>query len=152
MNEKTDKCLKDTLFHIKEVGSNIYKAINELVERARIHDNSKLENPELEIFANAPDLSKIEYGSKEYKDSLEFIKPAIEHHYACNRHHAEHWKNGIEDMSLIDLVEMLADWSAATKRQRNGNLLKSIEINSERYKISPQLRQILENTARELYE
>lgn len=152
MSDKTDKCLKETLFHIKEVGSNIYKAINELVDRARTHDNSKLENPELEIFANVPDLSKIEYGSQAYKESLECVRPAIEHHYACNRHHAEHWANGFNDMSLIDLIELLADWKAATLRQKNGNLLKSIELNAERYKLSPQLRQILENTARELYE
>ncbi len=152
MSNKIDTCLKDTLFHIKEVNKNVQKAVSELIERANNHDNSKLENPELEIFANAPDLSKIEYGSKEYKKSLEFVKPALDHHFALNRHHCEHWPNGINDMSLIDLIEMLADWKAATKRQKNGNLIKSIEINSEKHNISPQLRQILENTAWELYE
>ena len=48
------------------------------------------------------------------------FKPAIDHHYANNRHHPEHWPNGINDMTLMDLIEMLADWKAATARNKNG--------------------------------
>jgi len=54
-------------------------------------------------------------------------------------------------MNLIDLCEMIADWKAASERQNNGNLIKSIEINAKRFNIDAQLKQILLNTAK-LYD
>ena len=77
---------------------------------------------------------------------LEDMKPALDHHYANNSHHPEHFKNGIDDMSLIDLLELLADWKGSTLRNKNGNIRKSLEINKERFKISDQLYNILNNT------
>ncbi len=55
-------------------------------------------------------------------------------------------------MTLVDLIEMLADWRAATKRNKNGNIRKSIDINAEKYGISPQLKKIFENTVREMFK
>jgi hypothetical protein len=37
------------------------------------------------------------------------MAPALKHHYENNRHHPEHFKNNIDDMNLIDLIEMLCD-------------------------------------------
>ena len=73
---------------------------------------------------------------------------ALEHHYANYRHHPEHFEKGINDMTLIDIVEMLCDWQAASARQLNGNLLKSIEVNAERFGYGEQLKQIFINTAK----
>lgn len=80
------------------------------------------------------------------------MKPALDHHYATYRHHPEHFQNGINDMNLIDIVEMLADWKAASERQKDGNLLLSIEKNAKRFNIDDQLKQILINTAKTLDE
>ena len=77
---------------------------------------------------------------------LESVRPAIDHHYSKNRHHPQHWPNGINDMDLVDIIEMLADWAAATKRNKNGNIHKSLEFNSDHFRITPQLKQILLNT------
>lgn len=64
-----------------------------------------------------------------------------------------HYLNSyISDMNLIDVLEMLCDWRAAGERNKNGNIKKSIEVNAERYGLSPQLRKILENTARDLFK
>jgi hypothetical protein len=151
-NLKT-KCLAETLKHIKRVGFFINICVKELSERAQNHDNSKLEEPELTGFAiNTERLSKVEYGSSEYKEMLQELKPTIEHHYANNRHHTEHWPNGINDMNLIDVLEMLCDWKAAGERNKNGNIKKSIEVNAEKYGINQQLKTILENTARDLFK
>ena len=62
--------------------------------------------------------------------------------------HPEHFPNGILDMNLIDIVEMLCDWKAASERQEDGNLLKSIEQNAERFGYDDQLKQIFINTAK----
>ncbi|GAA2159282.1 hypothetical protein [Glycomyces lechevalierae] len=47
-------------------------------------------------------------------------------------------------------IEMLADWKAATERHADGDLARSLEIQKDRFGISDQLAQILENTAREM--
>jgi hypothetical protein len=51
-------------------------------------------------------------------------------------------------MNLVDIVEMVCDWKAATRKHRDGNILKSLEINAKRFNIEPQLLSILHNTVR----
>ena len=41
---------------------------------------------------------------------------------------------------------MICDWYAACKRHADGDIRKSIEINTERFGLSPQLKAILLNT------
>lgn len=53
---------------------------------------------------------------------------------------------GISGMSLLDLVEMLCDWKAATLRHNDGDIRKSIEINQKRFGYSDELKRILLNT------
>ena len=50
-------------------------------------------------------------------------------------------------MNLFDLIEMFCDWKAAVKRNKNGNLQKSIDINEERFKMDKFLADIFRNTA-----
>lgn len=139
----------DTLFHIRDVHRNINVIIRELSRRADHHDDSKLEEPEIEHFDEAtPRLSSLVYGSEEYFENLANmdISPGLEHHYCNNRHHPQHFKNGINDMNLVDLLEMYCDWYASTKRNKGGNIRKSIEVNAKRFGINKQLVKIFENT------
>ena len=147
------ECQVETQKHIENVRKYIRFVIDKLETRGVKHDASKLESPEVELFAEmTPKLAAVTYGSEEYKEALGKLKPALEHHYASNRHHPEHFVNGINDMTLIDVVEMFCDWKASTLRHNDGNLLKSIEINAERFNMDGQLKQILMNTARMLDE
>ncbi len=142
----------DTLKHSHRVGELMVQAINELNERSVRHDRSKTEPPELEVFNEyTPKLKHSTYGSDEYKGFLEGMGEGLKHHYANNRHHPEHFENGINGMTLIDLIEMLADWKAATERHDDGDLSQSLEIQTDRFGISEQLALILKNTA-EHYE
>lgn len=137
----------DTFKHIERVRNLINICIKELINRGELHDQTKLESPEVELFTEYTSvLSNTTYGSQEYKDILQKLKPALEHHYCKNRHHPEHHKNGVNDMNLIDLLEMFCDWKAASERHNNGNIKKSIEINGNRFNLSPQLIRIFENT------
>jgi hypothetical protein len=123
----------------------------ELLKRGEVHDDSKMQEDEIEYFAKyTPRLKGITYNSPEYKKCLEEIKPALDHHYAKNRHHPEHFVNGIKGMTLIDLVEMLTDWFASSQRHSDGNILKSIAHNKERFSMSDDLVAILENTANDI--
>jgi hypothetical protein len=87
------------------------------------------------------------YGGAEYQQCLAEMKTALDHHYAHNRHHPEHFQEGIEGMTLIDLLEMCLDWYASSKRHAVGNIFDSIEKNRKRFGLSDQLCQILRNTA-----
>lgn len=148
-----DTCRVETQKHIEKVRKYIRFFTDKLTTRGVTHDAVKLESPEVEIFAEHTEcLKDLEYNSPEYKEHLAAMKVALDHHYANCRHHPEHFANGVNDMNLVDLVEMLADWKAASERQHNGNLLTSIEQNAVRFKMSDQLKQILLNTAKTLDE
>lgn len=141
------------LDHKKQVAKYMKKSINELVDRAVTHDFSKFSKEEIYLFEEStPKLAKLTYGSKEYKQELKNIEPAIQHHYSVNRHHPEHFENGVYDMNLLDLLEMLCDWIAATKRYKDGNIFKSLEINKERFNITDEMYSILVNTTKFLIE
>ncbi len=141
-------CNAETHDHINKVQYYVNLFIKDLMDRANEHDQSKLQSPEVEYFAQYSDkLSAMDYGSKEFNETKEKMQPALDHHYANNRHHPEHFKDGVNDMNLIDLIEMFCDWKASSLRHNTGNLLKSIEINAKRFKISEQLTRIFENTA-----
>lgn len=138
----------DTLKHSLRVGALMGDPIKELIDRSVRHDLSKTEDPELKIFNEyTPKLKTTTYGSPEYKAHLAGMAEALAHHYANNRHHPEHFSSGVTGMTLVDLLEMLADWRAATERHADGDLRASLEIQRERFGISDQLAQILENTA-----
>lgn len=138
---------EETKKHINNVATLLREFSLALKERAENHDKSKLETPEVEVFdVVTPKLKGLTYGSPEYKKSLEDMGPALEHHYSNNKHHPEYWKNGIEDMTLVDIVEMLCDWQAATLRHDTGDIVKSINHNAQRFNISEQLKKILLNS------
>lgn len=137
----------ETMRHIEQVRNLLNKVIVELMERAEKHDQTKLESPEVELFTEyTAKLAETTYGSDEYNEYKKKLGPALEHHYANSRHHPEHFKNGINDMNLVDLIEMLVDWRAASMRHNDGNIRKSIEINGKRFNMSDQLIKIFENS------
>lgn len=190
----------DTYEHIHTVQRMMSRAISNLSDRALYHDRSKLDSPEKELFDEyTPKLKGSTYGSDEYKGFLAGMKPALDHHYAHNAHHPEHYRwrcgvcdrrwtdiewesapegpndsgqrycpscschgviyetalvaetdKGLHGMSLLDLIEMLVDWKAATLRHNDGDLCKSIEINQQRFGYTDELKAVLIRTATEL--
>jgi hypothetical protein len=139
----------DTLDHINKVQARIYEVMDNLTIRAQNHDASKLLEPEKSGYDTLTiKLKDVVYGSDDYKAALVEAKPTIEHHYQVNDHHPEHWSNGINDMSLLSIVEMLCDWKGASERTKQGSIAQSLEHNAKRFGIDPQLARILENTVK----
>ena len=56
----------------------------------------------------------------------------------------------VNEMNLLDIVEMLCDWKAATERHADGSITMSLVINPKRFGIDDQLAGILRNTVRDL--
>ena len=141
----------DTLTHAARVADLLAQAIAQLVERSATHDRSKLEPPEKSIFDRyTPILASTVYGSDTYKRSLDEMRTALDHHYATNRHHPEYHRDGVLGMSLVDLIEMLADWMAASERHANGSMVHSLRVNAVRFDIPDGLVRVLWATARAL--
>lgn len=147
----------ETRKHIATVGIFLSRIIASLLNRAILHDESKLEEPEKSAFDKyTPKLKNTTYGSKKYMKFLSDMRPALEHHYDNTLHHPEHWfrannsgftgMTGLNDMSLIDIIEMLCDWKEATLRHKDGNIKQSITHNQKRFGYSDELRDIFLNT------
>jgi len=157
--EKYDSAM-DTKAHKLEVLKIMSCICRELLDRGEKHDDSKLREPEKSVFDKVtPRLRGLTYGSDAYKKSLKTMGKALDHHYAHNKHHPEYNDvNGftkevggpggsVAAMDLMDIVEMFCDWLGATRRHDDGDILKSITHNKERFKISDQLANIFSNTA-----
>jgi len=140
----------DTLMHSLRVGGLVIELVTAMLGRATTHDLTKTQPPEVEGFNRAKwRLSTMAYDSPEYAASRADLSDTLAHHYQHNRHHPEHFgPAGVAGMTLVDLVEMLADWKAASERMRTGtgSIINSILINRDRFGLSEQLTQILINT------
>jgi len=141
----------DTRKHMKRVQDLLSEAATELLKRGMEHDLSKLGPEEKPLFDKlTPILKDLKYGSPEYQDSLDQLKPSLDHHYKMNTHHPQHYENGIDGFDLFDLIEMFFDWKAATERSADGDISKSIRFNKDRFGMSEQLVNVYMNTARRL--
>ena len=138
-NEKTEA-------HIAEVWNNAATLLALTAAQVARHDSSKLEEPERTLYRENYGSFKTVYGSKEYEEQLERIRPALDHHYENNRHHPEYHPNGIDDMNLVDVIEMFSDWVASSKKSKDGDPYRSITVSSERFGVSSQLENIFKNT------
>lgn len=143
----------DTLAHIDRVRNLIIQCTNDLAIRGAVHDRSKLFEPEKSVFDRVtPRLKELKFGTPEYQAQLDDMGVALDHHYAVNDHHPQHFGevNPILEMNLLNILEMLCDWKAAGERMSGGGIYKSIEHNADRFDYSYELKEILINTARYL--
>ena len=144
------------LAQTREHQQNVNRIMNRLaqhtLELGCTHDDSKLQEPEAAPFQRATvSLDGLSYGTPEYAEALAQLEAdgqskALTHHYEHNDHHPEFFENGVDDMTLIDIIHMVSDWYAATKRHEDGDIRKSIEINKERFNLSDQLCTLMLNT------
>ena len=146
-----NEVMRETVKHANRVGELMVNVTEKILLRAVHHDESKFSPEEWEGFAKyTPQLAKLTYGSVEYREALKNLQPYLDYHYARNAHHPEHFGIGIKDMNLIDILEMLCDWKAATERHENGDLRASIELNSKRFGYGDDLKRMFYLTAVQL--
>ncbi len=130
----------------------IDEIVNELQKRKKEHDISKLYEPEKNLFDIwTPKLRTSAYGSDEYKMFLKELKPALEHHYKIYRHHPEHFENGMSDMHLVDLLELIPDWDASSQRYNHDNIYKNVDLNSKKFEYTRCLSLIFKKTIRKTF-
>jgi hypothetical protein len=87
---------------------------DELIERAKAHDVSKFGPEERMPYVWLTEYHRCRRNGEsfEYPQGMaERVKLAIHHHVTSNRHHPEFHAEP-NDMSDVDLIEMVCDWTA----------------------------------------
>ena len=127
--------------------------IEKLFERAAAHDDSKLKDPEKSCYDKyIPMLKSAKYGTPEYEKIKGNMGEGLKHHFEENRHHPEHFENGIYGMNLIDLVEMICDWFAASLRSDTPFISGGLDSNVEKYNIPSMLESVIRNTYNDYFK
>ena len=143
--------LCDTILHVSEVQEHLEEIISELKKRGYAHDRTKFQALEFDSFVSTRDkFKRANYGSKEYKECVDLVRPAVDSHHQKNRHHTGFHKNGINDMTLIDIIEMICDWRAAARRSPDKAFADTLDYAYKKYGVNEQLRKIMENTFKSL--
>jgi hypothetical protein len=86
----------------------------ELAERARVHDASKFGPEERIPYVWLTEYHRCRRNGEpfEYPEGIaERVKLAVRHHVTSNRHHPEFHADP-NDMTDVDLIEMVCDWTA----------------------------------------
>jgi hypothetical protein len=147
MDTNTELEIRNILAHKEAIATYMAKFCAELSYRAAVHDNSKFDPQEFDVYAqHIQDFNKHPFGSPEDNALRDKIISASLLHRKHNRHHPEFFRDGLDGMNLIDLLEMIIDWKAATERCPHDSLQKSMPLLKEKYNISDQLYNILTNT------
>jgi Family of unknown function (DUF5662) len=92
----------------------------ELTDRARVHDASKFGAEERVPYVWLTEYHRHRRTGEpfEYPDGMaEKVKLAIAHHVTSNRHHPE-FHGDPNEMSNVDLIEMVCDWTAMAQEFR----------------------------------
>lgn len=148
-NEARASALATTKKHVSRVRELLDMAAGVLSVRGASHDMSKFDEIEMGPLVQMQKVvdreGHVPFGSAEYKRRTALLKPMLDHHYANNSHHPEHYPDGVDGMDLFDVVEMFFDWKAASERGEEPAM--SIKTACERFRVSGQLQRILENTA-----
>jgi hypothetical protein len=151
---EVERYLNDLAQHKGWVNKYIVKVVHLLRERADGHDDDKYKDPLKRIYSkNFDALCKTTFRSPEYNKIVgsEEFQEAFKIHTKNNRHHPQHFENGVEDMNLIDIIEMLCDWKAASDRTgRKQSVKEGMELNYEKYHIDGIARKWIENTLEDL--
>lgn len=151
MEEKYDS-IKDYMAHVIRVKKNMAILMCDLEERARTHDMSKTQSPEKEGYDKyIPLLRTAKYGTEAYNKIREDMrKDCLDHHYEVNRHHPEHFENGIRDFTIVDLFEYFVDCYSSSLLS-DTPFEEGVKINAKKHNLPPELVQIFINTVREYF-
>lgn len=132
LNE-VSKTIVKILSHNLLVASYLGRLADLIKGRVLVHDSSKFSDDEFIGFVHINQIAREhEYGSPEYMKSIKETN-TVALHYSRNPHHPEHHPNGIDDMSLFDIIEMVADWKAASETYGQTSLEDALATHTERF-------------------
>ncbi len=84
--------------------------IHDLIRRGETHDDSKFSDDEFDEYVKATQEFQGPYGTEQNDAVREKYKALFERHARRNSHHPEHYPDGVDGMTLMDIMEMLRYW------------------------------------------
>jgi len=141
--------------HIQLVRSNLLMMENFMnlekkliLERAIAHEISKFYSPERSgyiwlTWGHHCKNMGLDFECSEFTESL--IELAVNHHRSSNSHHPEAFAD-IEDMSELDILEMVCDWTAMSQELKlnNGSCMNWARVNIDRkWKFSKSKKELI---------
>jgi hypothetical protein len=134
--------------HREKVAANMSVVAELIQRRGDVHDITKLMSPEVELARAADKCLGPRKGLENRRGKCSHVDAFIAAHYCnpLNSHHPEHFENGVEDMNMIDMLEMLCDWRACC----SGNFSDTLDRGFARFKVSGPLRSLMRKTCKEL--
>lgn len=146
----------DTRKHQQLVAGLLILCAKKLLDRAVKHDASKLQEPERSYYIDpvyALNTEEVPYGSARYQELTKQMGQGWDHHKLTNDHHIEFFipysvqtlNDPIRALDLFALIEMLADWIAASRR-RDNNSAMALDYMKKKYPVDEQLEAIILNT------
>lgn len=108
---------------LAEIGE--FDLARRLVQRSLCHDSSKFEGIEW-------DFLDIDASDKD-KEQRKNLRLAIHQHQQHNDHHPEYFASGLDDMSRVQIAEMVCDWKARSDEFGSSLVDWIKEKASERY-------------------
>lgn len=148
---KALETLNSILQHRETVKERLLFLADELYKRAYHHDDSKLQLPELQWLIDMDKEPRYAYGTPEYFDKMKRWDKFFKSHYRNNRHHPDHFPNGVNDMNLADLCEYIVDIISYYKELHVNVALDTVNKQQQRFGFDEQLSQILKNTLIEYF-
>lgn len=137
------------LRHIMTVQGLLRRVARQLLNRADDHDLSKLGPDELGGMIEIDGIAD-RYGLNSPEYMVALLGKAIKLHQSRHTHHPEYHPNGVEDMSIFDLIEMVCDWKTANKLRGHPEWEKSVDMLVKRLSLSPEYVLLINLIAREL--
>lgn len=133
------KAILEIEHHRALVQVNLLQIADALRERAMLHDISKYNFDEFQSIVKIKTIARqFPYGSPEYEQGIKDNQEGLDKHLKRNRHHPEYHPNGVSDMGLIDLIEMICDWKAANRVRDDMRWNEATEVHIKRFNLTPQ--------------
>ena len=133
-------------------GSSEYKDCLEQMKQQALRHHYDHNRHHPEFFESREESNKIKNHENMANHAISYIIPLPDELYGYESlikylqiKQLEH-VSSVNNMNLFDLLEMFIDWTAASQRHADGDINKSIEINTARFALSPQLVEIFKNT------
>jgi hypothetical protein len=146
---------------------------NGILERGEVHDNSKLESPEMApyIYVTWNYKLKDEGKTPEFKKEIEDqMHEATNHHVKTNSHHPEYFDENVEinkknrdskpdkmtdatTMPILDIGEMCCDWCAMSKEKNENTPINWAKKNiNKRWKFTEEQEDLIYKILNYLWE
>ena len=110
---------------------------DELIQRAQLHDNSKILNKD--EFRTLTNIVNDKSSLTNANSQLSFFKQdSLELHWKHNSHHPEHFEN-YDEMSRIDRLEMVCDWMARSLQYKSDLIDFVTTRQKERFRFSEEM-------------